>query len=131
VFVSGPSVSVGIDLVRVGDVRSSIERFGDRYVARLFTEDEIAYCRAAPELAAERFAARFAAKEAVIKALRVEERPDLRAIEVRRAPAGWCDVTLHGEAKELSEAAGIIAWSVSMSHHGEYATAVVVAERRS
>ena len=120
---------VGVDLVEVKEVLGSIERFGDRYVRRIFTDDEIAYCRARPHDQAMRFAARFAAKEATIKVLRAEARPDFRTIEVRRSKVGWCDVVLHGAAKELADAAGIDELSLSMSHEPGYATAVVVARR--
>ena len=122
---------VGVDLVEVSEVLGSIERIGDRYVRRLFTEDEIAYCRSRPEAQAMRFAARFAAKEATIKVLRAEARPDFRAIEVRRSPVGWCDLVLHGAAKEMAKEAGIDGLSLSMSHEPSYATAVVIARRRN
>lgn len=121
---------VGVDLVDVSEVLGSIERFGDRYVRRLFTDDEIAYCRSQPQDQAMRFAARFAAKEATIKVLRTDARPDFRTIEVRRSKVGWCDLVLHGRAKELAKEAGIDGLSLSMSHEPRYATAVVVARRR-
>jgi holo-[acyl-carrier protein] synthase len=123
---------VGVDLVDVSEVLGSIERFGDRYVRRIFTDDEIDYCRSrAPSLADQgmRFAARFAAKEATIKVLRTEARPDFRSIEVRRSKVGWCDLVLHGAAREMAEQAGIEGLSLSMSHEPRYATAVVVARR--
>src|ERR1044071_392246 len=65
-----PSLRVGVDLVRVADVASSITRFGDRYVERIFTPDERAYCDADAGRSAQRYAARFAAKEATLKVLR-------------------------------------------------------------
>ena len=120
---------VGVDLVEVNEVLASIERFGDRYVRRLFTDDEIAYCRARPEVEGMRFAARFAAKEATIKVFRAEERPDFRTIEVRRSKGGWCDLVLHGAAKDMADAAGIDGLSLSMSHEPGHAMAVVVARR--
>ncbi len=124
-----PRIIVGTDLAKVGDIAAAFERHGERYVTRLFTPDEIAYCREAPQLEAERFAARFAAKEAVIKVLRPDGTwPDWRTIEVRRHPGGWCDIVLHGTAAERAQAAGIASLSVSMSHDGEYAIAVVTAE---
>ena len=125
---------VGADVADVQDTARSIERFGDRYVRRLFTDDEIDYCRArAPSKSDEamRFAARFAAKEATIKLLRTDARPDFRTIEVRRSEVGWCDVVLHGRAQELADEAGLDELSLSMSHESRYATAVVVARRRN
>jgi holo-[acyl-carrier protein] synthase len=127
---TGPSrLRVGIDLVRVKDVARSLERFGDRYVRRVFTVREAAYCRAAAgHAAARRFAVRFAAKEATLKALH-PERPlaDWRTIEVRRHASGWCELVLHGEAAALARQRGIESLALSMSHDGGRAAAFVVA----
>jgi holo-[acyl-carrier protein] synthase len=118
---------VGIDLVRVGDARQALDRFGDRYLRRVFTDAEAAYCLQAPASAAERLAARFAAKEAAIKVLRPSAWLDWRSIEVVRSPAGWTELALRGEAAELARSHGLCQFSLSLSHDGEYATAVVVA----
>lgn len=119
---------VGIDLVHVEEVSRSLERFGRRYVNRLFTPAEAAYCEADPRTVAERFAARFAAKEAVVKALRAaDEAMDWRCIEVRRNVSGWCDIVLHGPVAALAERSGVTELALSMSHEAAYATAVVVA----
>ena len=128
---SGFSVVVGVDLVRVGDVVSSIARFGDRYTHRIFTDGEIEYCSQEPHLTAERFAVRFAAKEATLKVLRLRRTDTVswRSIEVRREPEGWCDIVLHDAARMVSDREGISGLSVSMSHEHEYATATVVAHR--
>ncbi len=121
-------LSVGVDLVRVRDVARSLEQFGERYVARLFTSAEADYCGRGTPAAASRFAARFAAKEATLKALRsADGAMDWRNIEVRRDAAGWCEVVLHGSAAELAERNGVTALSLSMSHEADYATAVVIA----
>jgi len=123
------SLRVGVDLVRVADVAASLARFGDRYAARLFTSDERAYCREDETRAAERFAARFAAKEATLKVLRPTEYDgiDWRSIEVRRLDEGACEIVLHGEALSLAYRGGIDELSISMSHEADYATATVVA----
>jgi len=127
-----PNVRVGTDLANVPAVAAAIAKHGERYLVRVFTPDEIAYCRSAPHVEAQRFAARFAAKEAVVKVLRPDgDWPDWRSIEVRRQPGGWCDILLHGPAAEQARAAGITQWSLSMSHDGEYAIAVVTAELNS
>ena len=120
---------VGIDVVSVNEVASSLERFGERYISRIFTPGEAAYCRSASgRVAAERFAVRFAAKEATFKALRPEvSSMDWRSIEVRRHASGWCDVVLHGEAAALAACQGIETLALSMSHDAGCATAVVVA----
>ena len=124
------SLLIGVDLVRVTDVARSIDRFGDRYTRRLFTVQEIGYCNAEPRLAGERFAARFAAKEATTKVLRIESDALLwKSIEVRRSPEGWCDIVLHDEVAALARKNGISGFAVSMSHEQEYAIATVVAHR--
>jgi len=123
---------VGIDLVQISDVARSLDALGDRYMRRLFTDGEIAYCTASPEMSSARFAARFAAKEATLKALRLHDHGlDWRAIEVRQTPAGWCDLQLHGEAAALADRAGWISASLSLSHEGDYATAMVGVLTRS
>jgi holo-[acyl-carrier protein] synthase len=123
-------LEVGIDLVRVPDIERSVREFGDHFVTRVFTADEIAYCRLAPTASGERFAARFAAKEAAIKVLRPGEVGlDLRAIEVRRSADGGVEIVLHGTAAALAAQRGIDGLSVSMSHEGDYAIAVVTGYR--
>jgi holo-[acyl-carrier protein] synthase len=118
-------VRVGVDLASVADVTASLARFGERYERRLFTPHERATCAASAERAAG-LAARFAAKEAAIKALRLDSAP-WRSIEVRRHPGGWCDLALSGEAADAADAAGVVSLAVSMSHEGDLAAAVVVA----
>jgi holo-[acyl-carrier protein] synthase len=127
----GP-LCVGIDVVRVADVATALARFGDRYVRRAFTPREAAYCRSAVEpVAAARFAARFAAKEATVKALRPTGIwTNWRAIEVCRRKSGNCAVVLHGEAASLADRRGIGGLALSMSHEGGLAAAVVIALRR-
>jgi holo-[acyl-carrier protein] synthase len=128
----GSRVRVGIDLVRVSRVEESLARFGDRFMKRVFTEGEIAYATAAPSLAAERFAARMAAKEATVKALRMgHQGVGWRQIEVCRDPSGAPELRLHGRAEEIATAAGADELSVSLSHEGDYATAVVVTRVRA
>jgi holo-[acyl-carrier protein] synthase len=124
-------VIVGIDLVQISQVASSLHKLGDAYVTRIFTPTEIAYCSSNPIVAPSRFAARFAAKEATLKALRLNDQGlDLRAIEVKQMPGGWSEIELHGAARDLAEAAGWLSCSVSISHEGDYATAVVAATAR-
>lgn len=127
--MSSASVRVGVDLVRVADVTASIARFGARYTERLFTAGERAYCDADVTRAPERYAARFAAKEATLKAFRPmpHDAVDPRSIEVRQLPEGACDIVLHDGAIALARRSGIVELSLSMSHEQEYATATVVA----
>lgn len=121
------TLRVGTDLVQISRIAESIERFGDRFIRRLFTEGEIAYATSSASLQAERFAARFSAKEAVIKALSLSEVGlDWKQIEVVRAANGECALQLHGTALAAAVEAGIRETSLSLSHEGDYATAVVV-----
>ncbi len=127
-----PTCRVGVDLTAVADVQDSLARQGDRYLGRLFTDHEVASCQGAAGPAAESLAARFAAKEAVLKVLRpTESRPEWRDIEVYRHPNGACDIVLRGSAAALAAAQGIDQMSVSLSHEAGMAVAVVVAWCRS
>ena len=120
------NVDVGIDLVSVRRVEESLARFGERFLRRVFTEGEIAYATSAPALAGERLAARFAAKEATIKALGLAHQGiGWRQIEVERQASGKCRVVLAAAAR-----AGFGALSVSLSHEGDTSAAVVVATRQ-
>ena len=122
-----PALRVGIDLVQVSRVTESVDLFGDRFLRRVFTEGEIAYATSAPGASSQRLAARLAAKEATMKALGLVEDPcDWRHIEVRRQPSGTCDLTLHGSVREAAARLGVSTISLSMSHEGDYATAVVI-----
>lgn len=124
-------MSVGIDLVQLSRIRESLETFGDRFLRRVFTDDEVAYATAAPELTPARLAARFAAKEATVKALDLVERGvGWRDIEVTRGPSGAPRLVLHGAARAAAAEAGDPALSLSLSHEGDYATAVVISARR-
>ena len=128
------SFRVGMDLVSVEEVAASVDHFGDRYVTRLFTPHEIETCRTDDDSACGRdayavdsLAARFAAKEAVVKVLRpVEVQPDWRSIEIHRMTGGWCEIRLSGQAAELAAEAGIGELTVSLSHEASVAGAVVV-----
>lgn len=123
------SLRVGADIARVDDVSASVARFGDRYLRRLFTPHEIASCTGAPPVVAASLAARFAAKEATIKVLRpVAAAPGWRTIEVCQHPSGWCELRLTGEAAALAAAADIKDLAVSLTHDGDLAAAVVLAQ---
>ena len=123
-------MQVGIDLVMVSRVQASLARFGERFLRRVFTDTEIAYATSVPDLAAERLAARFAAKEAAIKALDLADvGVGWREIEVAREQSGICRLILHGAARAAADDAGVSELSVSLSHEGDYSAAVVLAVR--
>jgi holo-[acyl-carrier protein] synthase len=122
---------VGIDLVRVPEVSDSLASHGAHYLDRVYTEREVADCRSGDgAVAPHRLAARFAAKEAALKVLRPA--PDRavpwRTIEVRRAAAGHTELELSGAAEAEARAQGVEQLAVSLTHEGEYASAVVVGQ---
>jgi holo-[acyl-carrier protein] synthase len=120
---------VGLDVVSVAEVQAALDRFGGRYVDRVFTEQEAHYCRAGATTAA-RLAVRFAAKEAAVKALQPEwQWTDWRAIEVKRHKSGRCALVLHREAASLASRRGLRHFALSMTHDGDCAAAIVVAFR--
>ena len=123
---------VGFDLVSVADVDVELRApTRDRYLARVYSEREVADCTTERGISAERLAARFAAKEATIKVLPPGSTGfSLREIEVRRAPSGSVEMELTGAAAELAQSAGIIALTVSLTHEAGLAGAVVLAELR-
>lgn len=122
---------VGIDVASVDSIRDSITTHGSRYLARLYTPQEIEDCRTAAGVDPARLAARFAAKEAALKALRVgDEAVSWRDVEIQRDPAGWVKVSLSGNAARLARRAGISDLSLSITHERGCAAAVVIAEIR-
>lgn len=121
------TLRVGTDLVRVSRIAASLEEFGERFLRRVFTDAEIAYATESPASTAERLAARFAAKEATVKALGLPEQPrDWREIEVCRMPSGACELTLHGGIREAAARLGAGPFALSLSHDGDYAVATVI-----
>jgi len=128
--VVGPGRLVGVDIVSIAEVAESERHFGDRYLNRVFTEHELASCREShPAARSASLAARFAAKEATLKVLRPSgARPDWRSIEVVKSPDGSCDLRLEGSAAQLAADANIRHISMSMTHEGGLAAAVVAAE---
>lgn len=119
---------VGTDVQSIDEVATTLARFGDRYTQRLFTGHEILACTGSIETLAAGLAARFAAKEAVLKVLRVDgAAPQMIEIEIVRARSGACSVRLHGEAARQADRAGLAHWDISLSHSGPVATATAVA----
>jgi holo-[acyl-carrier protein] synthase len=116
--------SHGVDIVEVARISRMIQEHGERFLERCFTQGELGYCTAAKRRD-EHLAARFAAKEAVLKALGTGWRSGIAwtDVEVVRDPAGAPGVRLHGEAARIAAGMGISAWSLSMSHSGQFAVA--------
>jgi holo-[acyl-carrier protein] synthase len=126
----GMVLGLGTDLIETKRVQESIERYGERFLERIFTEGEIAYCMRKRKNAAESFAARFAAKEAGAKALGtgISHGVSWKEFEVRREAGGRPTLHLSGRAAELAEAMGVRRVHLSLTHSRELALAVVVAE---
>ncbi|MGH8821506.1 MAG: holo-ACP synthase [Rhodoferax sp.] len=117
---------LGYDLVQISRIEESIKHFGDSFKQRFFTTGELNYAHLGEGLCAQRLAARFAAKEAVIKALRLSDAGvGWREIEVRKLQDGDCEIALHGRVAQLASAMGVAHVQVSMSHDGDYAGAMV------
>lgn len=117
---------IGVDLCEVDRMRTALERT-PTLRDRVFTDAEQAYCdrRTDPS---ERYAARWAAKEAVLKAMGLGLGACAwREIEVARAESGAPSVVLHGTAKELAAERGVTAWLLTMSHTHRVAEAIAVA----
>jgi holo-[acyl-carrier protein] synthase len=124
-----PRVRMGLDLVQISRIADSTALFGDRFKNRLFTREELDYAQSGDgqgDQCAERLAARFAAKEATIKALNLGETGiSWKDIEVRKLRDGGCALALHGPVAEIARKMGLAGTSLSLSHDGEYAGAVV------
>lgn len=124
--VPGPVVGLGVDLCDVEKLRAAMTRT-PRFRDRVFTAGEQAYCER-PRDPGERYAARFAAKEAVLKALGVGLGAcALREIEVVRQSSGAPGLVLHGAAAELAAERGVVGWHISLTHTGGLAQATVIA----
>jgi len=125
--MNGEPVSVGVDIVEIERIARTLARFGERFLRRVYTDAEIVYCRGKPS----RLAARFAAKEAVAKALGVgifwHEGVYWRDVEVVRDHRGKPGIRLYGSALERAREEGLAHWALSLSHSREYAVAMVVA----
>ena len=115
---------VGVDLTQIPRLRRVVERWDDRFLRRVFTDEEIAYCRRHKE-PARHFAARFAAKEAGMKALGTGLRLGVkwRELEVRRERGQAPTMVLTGRTKAIARAKGASRVLLSLSHDGDYAMA--------
>ncbi len=122
-------VGTGIDIAEVDRITAAIARHGDAFLKRIFTRAEIAYCER-HKSKFERYAARFAAKEAAMKALGTGWRKGVRwvDIEVARQPGGRPSLQLSGEARKFADALGVTTISLSLTHSGNTALAQVIFE---
>lgn len=125
---------IGVDIVEVARIAQALDRWGERFLRRVYTGGEIAYCGGRTSS----LAARWAAKEAVSKALGTGWAAqaahdagwiDWVEIEVVRQASGQPEVRLSGKARARAEAIGVAGWQLSMSHTHEHAVAMVVGWR--
>ena len=123
-------ISIGVDIIEVRRVRETIERT-PRFAERVFTAAERAYCESRGAVAAQHYAARFAAKEAALKALQTGWSGGIswQDIEVSAKDSGAPLILFHGRARELYEKSGATSAHISIAHTTEHAIAEVVLEK--
>lgn len=119
---------IGTDIVECLRIAQIIERHGEMFINRVYTDHEIRYCRSR-KAATQHFAGRWAAKEAVLKAMGTGWRRGIswRDVEVRNVPSGKPVIALRGGARSVVEEAGIREMLISISHCRSHATAFAVA----
>ena len=122
-------VGTGVDIAETIRIEQVLHRHGERFAGRVFTPQEIAYCEKFKNKA-ERYAARFAAKEAAFKALGTGWREGVRwlDVEVVNQASGKPELLLHGHAEELARGLGVARMSISISHADHYAVVEVIFE---
>jgi holo-[acyl-carrier protein] synthase len=118
----------GIDIVETDRIKQLVDRHGQHFVERVFTETEHQYCSKNPKRYYEHLAGRFAAKEAVLKVLGTGWRGGIAwtDIEVLRDPSGQPKIKLTGECERIAKELGIVSWHVSISHITTHATASAI-----
>ncbi|MCW5979018.1 MAG: holo-[acyl-carrier-protein] synthase [Bryobacteraceae bacterium] len=123
-------VGTGIDIAEVDRIRSAIERRGERFIQRIFTPLEIAYVERRKATRFERYAARFAAKEAGMKAIGTGWRRGVRwrDFEVANLPTGKPTLRFHGRAAEIAAEIGVRSVALSLTHTKATAMAFVALE---
>jgi len=122
-------VGTGIDITETARIEQALARHGERFARRIYTAGEIAYCEQFKSKA-ERYAARFAAKEAAFKALGTGWREGVRwlDVEVTHLPSGKPELRLMGRAEELARGLGVERMAISLSHSNHYVVAQVIFE---
>jgi len=123
-------ISIGIDIIEVARVREVLART-PRFAERVFTSAERAYCDSRGAVAAQHYAARFAAKEAALKAFQTGWKGGIswQDVEIASRESGAPFLIFHGQVQELFEKSGAIAAHLSLSHTSEHAIAEVVLEQ--
>lgn len=122
-------IGLGIDMIEVARIDQSLERFGEKFMKRVFTDGEIAYCQSV-KFPARHFAARFAAKEALSKAFGtgIGKAMSWRDIDVRKKESGEPFIVLSEGAASLARARQVKAVLISLTHTDHHAAAVIAVE---
>lgn len=122
-------IGIGTDIVSIQRIEKAVERFGERFINKVFTDEEAIVCKGKKDQASH-LAARFAAKEAVLKALGtgISNGIGFRDVEVARAQGKRPEIILHGRGKEMAETLGVKDIHISISHDGGIAAAFAVVE---
>jgi holo-[acyl-carrier protein] synthase len=122
-------IGIGVDLVECARIQHSLDRFGDRFLHRVFTEGEIQYSTSM-KFPARHLAARFAAKEAVSKAFGtgIGKAMGWRDIDVQKKPSGEPFLVFSGGAKELAQQQAVVRALITLSHTDHHAMAMIVLE---
>lgn len=122
-------IGIGTDIVSIQRIEEAVERFGERFINRVFTGEEANVCKGKKEKGPY-LAGRFAAKEAVLKAFGtgVSNGIGFKNIGILREPGKRPTVSLHGELKKMAESLGVKDIHISISHDGGIATAFAVVE---
>lgn len=119
---------IGVDIVKVERVKEAVQRWGDKFTDRLFTQGELSYCfgRHNPYIS---LSARFAAKEAVVKAISSGIPFSFREAEVVNSPGGQPILKVRGRLAEFLKEKGVVNIHLSLSHENEFAVAYVLLEK--
>ena len=126
-------LGTGVDVVLISRIERSLDRYGDRFVARVYTSGEKKYCAAKKRGSAQAYAVRFAAKEAVAKALGIGIRRGInfKDIEVVLDDLGKPSIELHGGAAEAATERGVDRVHLALSHESDWAVAYALVEGSS
>ncbi len=122
-------LGIGVDLVECARIDRSLEKFGDRFLHRVFTQGEIAYAQSM-KFPARHLAARFAAKEALSKAFGtgIGKSMAWKDLDVQKKPSGEPFVVLDGGAKTMADERGVTRISITLSHTDHHAMAMIILE---
>ena len=122
-------IGIGTDIVNIQRIERAVERFGERFINKVFTDKEAIVCKGKKD-PSQHLAARFAAKEAVLKSLGtgISNGIGFKDVEVSRMKGKRPEIILHGKGKEMAESLGVKDIHISISHDGGLAVAFAVIE---